>query len=168
MLETLTWWVLVELIGLAVWPFAFRFFRNLPDRGYAFLKPLGLLLVAYPFWLLTTFGFLNNTQGAIALVAILVAAVSWGVFGRGTVDEERQGASAREEHNAASSGAKSAVVQPVPVLAEGQSVTGQAIPNGHTSPESLETDARPATFHEPALSSASPLDWLREHLTLVL
>ncbi|HEX9075417.1 MAG TPA: DUF2298 domain-containing protein, partial [Anaerolineae bacterium] len=168
MLETLTWWVLVELIGLAVWPFAFRFFRNLPDRGYAFLKPLGLLLVAYPFWLLTTFGFLNNTQGAIALVAILVAAVSWGVFGRGTVDEERQGASAREEQNAASSGAKSAVVQPVPVLADGQSVTGQAIPNGHTSPESLETDARPATFHEQALSSVSPLDWLREHLTLVL
>src|SRR5512142_3428820 len=111
MLETLTWWVLVELIGLAVWPFAFRFFRNLPDRGYAFLKPLGLLLIAYPFWLLTTFGFLNNTQGAIALVAILVAAVSWGVFGKGTVDEEGQNTSSREEEKASRSESKSAIAQ---------------------------------------------------------
>ncbi len=82
MIETLTWWLLVELIGIAVWPIAFRFFRNLPDRGYAFIKPLGLLLIAYPFWLLTTLGFLTNTRGAIALVAVGVAAAAWWFFGR--------------------------------------------------------------------------------------
>jgi YYY domain-containing protein len=77
MIEVFSWWLLLELIGLAVLPIALRFFRNLPDRGYAFIKPLGLLLIAYPFWLLTTFGFLTNTRGAIALVAILVALASW-------------------------------------------------------------------------------------------
>ncbi|MBI5305401.1 MAG: hypothetical protein HY868_24945 [Chloroflexi bacterium] len=77
MLKVLSWWLLVELIGLAVLPVAFRFFRNLPDRGYAFIKPLGLLLIAYPFWLLTTFGFLTNTRGVIAVVALLVALASW-------------------------------------------------------------------------------------------
>ena len=55
MIEVFSWWLLLELIGLAVLPIALRFFRNLPDRGYAFIKPLGLLLIAYPFWLLTTF-----------------------------------------------------------------------------------------------------------------
>jgi len=77
MFETLTWWLLVELIGIAVLPIAFRFFRNLPDRGYAFIKPLGLLLLAYPFWLLTTFGFLSNTRGAILGVGIVVAGCAW-------------------------------------------------------------------------------------------
>ncbi|MEW5717408.1 MAG: DUF2298 domain-containing protein [Chloroflexota bacterium] len=75
--EVLTWWLTVELIGLAVLPIAFRYFRNLPDRGYAFIKPLGLLLIAYPFWLLTSLGFLTNTRGAIALVAVCIAALSW-------------------------------------------------------------------------------------------
>ncbi|MBI5649558.1 MAG: hypothetical protein HZC40_03805 [Chloroflexi bacterium] len=82
MIEVFSWWFLLELIGLAVLPIALRFFRNLPDRGYAFIKPLGLLLIAYPFWLLTTFGFLTNTRGAIALVAILVALASWWYAGR--------------------------------------------------------------------------------------
>ncbi len=91
MIETLTWWLLVELIGIAVLPVAFRFFRNLPERGYAFIKPLGLLLIAYPFWLFTTFGFLTNTRGAIALVAVGVAAASWWFFGREqTTDDSQQ------------------------------------------------------------------------------
>src|SRR5512140_3831135 len=82
MAETLIWWILLELIGLAAFPVAFRFFRNLPGRGYAFVKPLGLLLVAYPFWLLTSFGFLDNTQGGIAMVLLVAAALSWGLLGR--------------------------------------------------------------------------------------
>ncbi len=77
MAETLLWWILLELIGLAVFPIAFRFFANLPDRGFAFAKPLGLLLIVYPFWLLTSLGFLQNTQGNIALVALVVAGASW-------------------------------------------------------------------------------------------
>lgn len=89
MVETLVWWLLVELVGLAVLPVAFRFFRHLPGRGYAFCKPLGLLLVAYPFWLLTSFGFLTNTQGGIALVALLVAALSWGLLGRASTPRFR-------------------------------------------------------------------------------
>jgi len=90
MLEVLTWWLIIELIGLAVLPVAFRFFRNLPDRGVAFIKPLGLLLIAYPFWLLTTLGFLTNTRGAIALVGVAVAALSWWFAGRQQTTDDRQ------------------------------------------------------------------------------
>lgn len=89
MLDVLTWWLLIELIGIAVLPVAFRFFRNLPDRGYAFIKPLGLLLIAYPFWLLTTLGFLTNTRGAIAFVAVGVAALAWWFGARPTTDDGR-------------------------------------------------------------------------------
>lgn len=77
MFETFLWWLLLELIGMAVLPIAFRFFRNLPDNGYAFIKPFGLLLIAYPFWLLTSIGFLSNTRGAVLGVAIIIAGCAW-------------------------------------------------------------------------------------------
>lgn len=82
MLYLFIWWVLLLLIGFAALPLTQRFFRFLPDRGYAFSKPLGLLLVVYPFWLLASFGFLQNTFGAIALILILLAAVGWGLLRR--------------------------------------------------------------------------------------
>ncbi len=90
MLEILTWWLWIELIGLAVWPVAFRFFRSLPDRGYAFIKPLGLLLIAYPFWLFTTLGFLTNTRGVVVGVAVMVAGLSWWLGSRQQTTDDRQ------------------------------------------------------------------------------
>ncbi len=90
MSDVLVWWIIVELIGIAVLPVAFRFFRYLPDRGYAFVKPLGLLLVAYPFWLLTTLGWLTNTRSAIVLVGVCVAALAWGLVGRQQTTDDRQ------------------------------------------------------------------------------
>ena len=90
MRDVLLWWIIVELIGIAVLPVAFRFFRYLPDRGYAFVKPLGLLLVAYPFWLLTTLGWLTNTRGAIVLVGLGVGALAWGLVERQQTTDDRQ------------------------------------------------------------------------------
>ena len=100
MFDVLIWWLLIELIGIAVLPVAFRFFRNLPDRGYAFIKPLGLLLIAYPFWLLTTLGFLTNTRGAIAVVAIVVAALSWWFAGRPPTADDRPPTTDEESRSA--------------------------------------------------------------------
>ncbi|NOZ06799.1 MAG: hypothetical protein GXP41_10715 [Chloroflexi bacterium] len=74
----IVWWLTIELIGLAALPLTLRLFRNLPDRGYAFARPLGWLLTGYLFWLLVTFRFLTNTRSAAAFVLLLVAALSWG------------------------------------------------------------------------------------------
>jgi YYY domain-containing protein len=46
------WLLIVEMLGLAVFALLFRLFPALPDRGYSLAKILGLLLVAYPAWLL--------------------------------------------------------------------------------------------------------------------
>jgi len=77
MLPVLTWWLLLEILGLAALPVAFRLFRSLPDRGYAFAKPLGLLLTSYTLWLLATFGALDNTWGACVLIVLGLAAAAW-------------------------------------------------------------------------------------------
>lgn len=76
------WWLMLEAIGLIVLPLAFRLFRHLPDRGYAMAKPLGLLLVSYLLWMLSTLGLLRNSWGNILLVLLLTLALSALVYHR--------------------------------------------------------------------------------------
>jgi len=64
-LAVLSWWCLIQLIGLAAWPLAFRLLRFLPDRGYTAAKPLGLLLTSYVLWLLGSLGLVSNSLGGI-------------------------------------------------------------------------------------------------------
>jgi uncharacterized membrane protein len=85
MVYLLVWWLILLIIGCAALPVAYRFFQFLPDRGYAFSKPLSLLLLVFPFWLLASFGFLQNTFGALALILLLLTVLSW-AFLRGAGD----------------------------------------------------------------------------------
>ncbi|NWJ45471.1 MAG: hypothetical protein HXX08_06290 [Chloroflexi bacterium] len=50
MLESIIWLLLLEIIGLVTLPLTFTFFRYLPERGYAFSKALGLLLISFVVW----------------------------------------------------------------------------------------------------------------------
>jgi YYY domain-containing protein len=72
------WYLVVQVFGLAALPLCLRLFRYLPDSGYGVSKPLGLLLVGWVFWLLTTFGWLHNTAGSIlvALGLLVVAGLA--------------------------------------------------------------------------------------------
>ena len=47
MLAVVSWWLIIEVLGLLALPVALRLFCHLPDRGYAFARPLGLLLTGY-------------------------------------------------------------------------------------------------------------------------
>jgi len=79
MSEALLWWAAVQLVGIAATPIALALFRWLPDRGYVFAKSLGLILVAYVFWVGGLTGLLPNERfsilgiiGALALVSVVV------------------------------------------------------------------------------------------------
>ncbi len=84
----LAWWLWLEVIGLAALPLAFRFFRRLPDRGYAFARPLGLLLTSYVLWIGATFGLLRNSLGGALASLALVAVVSLAYYLRGRREGE--------------------------------------------------------------------------------
>src|SRR5689334_3932692 len=75
LISFLKWYLVVLIAGLLALPLAFRFFKHLPDRGYAFIKPLGLLTIGYAFWLLGSFGFLRNDVASIVLAAALIAGI---------------------------------------------------------------------------------------------
>lgn len=83
-----SWYLALQLISLAALPFTFALFGNLPDRGYAFGKSVGVLAVGFLFWLGYSYGLLRNETGGAWLALILVAVMSW-VIGRGVVAQFR-------------------------------------------------------------------------------
>jgi len=82
MLETLTWWGAAMLVGLVAFPLTFVFFHRLPDRGYAFAKVIGLLLLSYCLWIGATLGIYPNSRGSIILIMAILALLSAALAGR--------------------------------------------------------------------------------------
>jgi len=82
MLHALLWWLIIQILGLVALPLAYRLFDRLPDHGYAFAKPAGLLGASYALWLLTTLGFLRNRWGGIVGCILLVGAAGWWFYRR--------------------------------------------------------------------------------------
>jgi YYY domain-containing protein len=75
--QFISWYLIVQLITLAVLPLCFRLFINLADWGYAFAKSLGILLVGLALWLGTCYGLLRNETGGawLALIGVAVASL---------------------------------------------------------------------------------------------
>ena len=82
-----SWYLLAVFFGIIAAPVSFRLLKSLPDRGYTITKPLGILLISYLHWLLTSMSILkNNTAGAIIAIAIAIAIVLWRVGKDGVSD----------------------------------------------------------------------------------
>ncbi|MCB9422135.1 MAG: hypothetical protein H6667_20200 [Ardenticatenaceae bacterium] len=74
------WWAALMIIGAAATPLTLLLFRRLPDRGYAFAKLVGLLIVSYLFWMLGSLGLLGNNLGGILLAFLVLVGLSiWAV-----------------------------------------------------------------------------------------
>lgn len=77
-LPVLVWWLATSLIGLAALPIAWRLFPSLPDRGYAFARPIGLLAAGYAYWLGGLVGLVpNNGFGAWMVAVALILVGLW-------------------------------------------------------------------------------------------
>ena len=92
------WWLALQAIGWLTWPLTFRLFRHLPGRGYTFSKPLGLILVNYALWMLSTLGFFKNTWGNILLVMLGVLALAVFLYRRRDADDDLDLFSWMREH----------------------------------------------------------------------
>jgi uncharacterized membrane protein len=72
------WWLVASLLGLLAFPLTYRIFHRLPDRGYAFARPLGLLGASYIVWLGGSLGLIpNNLGGAVGALIVLGALSLW-------------------------------------------------------------------------------------------
>jgi YYY domain-containing protein len=71
---TLAWILALVVAGAVGLPYAWLAGRNLPDRGFAVARVLGLLLVTLAVWWLASIRVLPFTRVAILLAGVLVAA----------------------------------------------------------------------------------------------
>ncbi len=81
MISFLIWYLLISLLGWITFPIAFRSLKQLPGRGFAFSKILGLVLWGFIFWLATSLGlFKNDISGqltALLLLAVISFFLAW-------------------------------------------------------------------------------------------
>ena len=75
MLHLLLWYILITLLGLLAFPVTYKWLPGLADKGYTLARALGLLFWSYLFWILGSFGLLQNDIGselfALGCLAIL-------------------------------------------------------------------------------------------------
>jgi YYY domain-containing protein len=75
-LAVITWWGALTLIGLLAWPLTFTAFVHLRDRGYAFSRGLGWLVVGWIGWILASLRLLPNTLPTLLLALTLLGVLS--------------------------------------------------------------------------------------------
>ncbi len=77
----IAWYFSVTALGLLAFPLLYRLLPNLPDRGYAVSRALGLLLWGFIFWLLASLGILRNDTGGLVFAAALLGGLSlWALW----------------------------------------------------------------------------------------
>lgn len=78
MRDALTWYLLVQVMALAVWPAVALALASLADRGWAAAKPAGLLVVAWLVWLVCMLSPLPFTRATLVVAVLAAGAVAWG------------------------------------------------------------------------------------------
>jgi YYY domain-containing protein len=77
---TVTWYLVVTVLGLVTLPLTVAALGWLPDRGYILARPAGILLLAWLSWILTNATPLHYTRGTILLALGLIALGSAATF----------------------------------------------------------------------------------------
>lgn len=73
------WWLLIMLFGWACFPLSFVMFPALTDRGYTVSKLIGLLLVAWSAWVLTSLNLYLWSGNGLWMVFILFTLMVFGI-----------------------------------------------------------------------------------------
>jgi YYY domain-containing protein len=82
--ELLKHWLVIQALGVLALPLSGLLLRALPDKGYAFSKSLGLLVVGYGAWLLAMLGLAPFNGPMLVIMALLMAGAGWWLWrGRG-------------------------------------------------------------------------------------
>jgi YYY domain-containing protein len=84
------WLLLAYVLGLLALPVVFLTCRRLPDRGYAFAKLTGLLILAWAIWCVSSAKLLPFTVWTTLLIMVLMAALAYLCWRQGARELIRQ------------------------------------------------------------------------------
>jgi YYY domain-containing protein len=76
MLDFITWYLIVIILGWIAFPILYSTLPSLPGRGYSLSKLFGMLAWGYLFWILGRLGVTANNLAGLSFPLFLVAGVS--------------------------------------------------------------------------------------------
>ena len=79
MLPVMTWWAIMLVTGLAVFPLTQLLFRHFTDRGWIFSKTLGLFLLSLILWILNVAHLVRFNRSGLLIVLIILALLCYGI-----------------------------------------------------------------------------------------
>lgn len=71
------WWLVLELLGFIVFPLVASVARNLEDKGYCLAKPLGILLLSYFVWIISSAKFMKFGYTSILFSLFLIGILTF-------------------------------------------------------------------------------------------
>lgn len=77
MRDAFTWYLLVQVAAVAIWPAVARALAPLDDRGWAAAKTAGILALAWLTWLLCMLTPLPFTRPTLAVALVLLGVAAW-------------------------------------------------------------------------------------------
>jgi len=77
MLPTIIWWLSLFLIGLIFLPVTEKIFSRFFDKGYLFSKIIGLVILTFILWILSSLKILPFYQISIFVLLVLAIGVIW-------------------------------------------------------------------------------------------
>ncbi len=76
MQAAVSWYIAITAVGWSALPIAWRIFHRFTDRGFSMIRALGLLAVAYGYWLGSTLDIVPNSAAGVLGVWLLLPATS--------------------------------------------------------------------------------------------
>ncbi|MFL5734040.1 MAG: DUF2298 domain-containing protein [Chloroflexia bacterium] len=76
-LAVILWFLAIQVVGIVALPLVLIICRRLPDRGYPLAKLVGLLLLAWGVWTVSSAKLIPFTVWGVAFMLALLAGLSW-------------------------------------------------------------------------------------------
>jgi YYY domain-containing protein len=77
--DALIWYLALSLLAILAYPLVFHACAWLPDRGLSLARPLGLLIMVLPLWIIGNLAGVPFTAVSVFLVAVTVGAAAWAI-----------------------------------------------------------------------------------------
>lgn len=71
------WWLVLELLGLIIFPIVAFVGKNLWDKGYSIAKPVSLLLLTYLVWIISSLKLIKFSYASILISLIVLGLLSF-------------------------------------------------------------------------------------------
>ena len=80
MLHVISWILIIEILGIIIFPITSLLFSNLADKGYSISKPFGILILGLISWFCSSFYIVSINQISLSIFLLIISLPSIYIF----------------------------------------------------------------------------------------